>query len=257
MRAGAGHRTSHRSAGNTRPLASIAIVDGAPEEQYVYPEFLLFQQLFERHGLRAVIADPTALERRDGLLCHGDLAIDLVYNRLTDFHLEQASSAALREAYLLQGVVLTPHPQAHALYADKRHLALFSDAARLQALGVPPTTQQILLEHVPRTEGVMPPTPAVGGMSAALARRAPDHAGTFADGPLTFGHRRLAIIDLSASADQPMVDTTVQLALVFNGTIYNYRDLRIELIALGYAFFSEGDSEVILKAYHAWSEQCV
>ena len=140
--------------GSTRPLASIAIVDVAPEDQYLYPEFLLFQQLFERHGLRAVIADPAALEWRDGKLWHGDLAIDLVYNRLTDFYLEQPGSAALREAYLQHAVVLTPHPQAHALYADKRHLALFSDAARLQALGVPQATQQILLAHVPRTEVV-------------------------------------------------------------------------------------------------------
>ena len=140
--------------GKTRPLASIAIVDSAPEEQYLYPEFLLFQQLFERHGLRAVIADPSALEWRGGLQWHGDLSIDLVYNRLTDFYLEQARSAALREAYVQQAVVLTPHPQAHALYADKRHLALFSDASRLEALGVPHATQQILLEHVPRTEVV-------------------------------------------------------------------------------------------------------
>ena len=139
-------------AGNRRPLTSIAIVDVAPEDQYLYPEFLLFQQLFERHGLRAVIADPAALEWRDGLLWHGALAIDLVYNRLTDFYLEQPGSAALREAYLQQAVVLTPHPQAHALYADKRRLALFSDAARLQALGVPQATQDILLAHVPRTE---------------------------------------------------------------------------------------------------------
>ncbi len=137
-----------------RPLASIAIVDEAPEDQYLYPEFLLFQQLFERHGLRAVIADPAALEWRDGVLWRGDLAIDLVYNRLTDFYLAQPQSAALREAYLQRAVVLTPHPQAHALYADKRHLALFSDAARLQALGVPPATQHILLKHVPRTEVV-------------------------------------------------------------------------------------------------------
>ena len=142
------------SSAGLRPLASIAIVDVAPEDQYLYPEFLLFQQLFERHGLRAVIADPAALEWRDGVLWHGGLAIDLVYNRLTDFYLEQPGSAALREAYLQQAVVLTPHPQAHALYADKRHLALFSDAARLQALGVPQATQQILLEHVPRTEVV-------------------------------------------------------------------------------------------------------
>ena len=140
--------------GRTRALASIAIVDGAPEDQYLYPEFLLFQQLFERHGLRAVIADPAALAWRDGVLWHGDLAIDLVYNRLTDFYLEQSGSAALREAFVQQAVVLTPHPQAHALYADKRHLALFSNAARLEALGVPHATQQILLKHVPRTEVV-------------------------------------------------------------------------------------------------------
>ncbi len=143
-----------RLAEAARPLTSIAIVDLAPEDQYLYPEFLLFQQLFERHGLRAVIADPAALEWRDGALWHGELAIDLVYNRLTDFYLDDASSAALREAYVQQAVVLTPHPQAHALYADKRHLALFSDAARLQALGVPEATQQILLEHVPHTEVV-------------------------------------------------------------------------------------------------------
>ncbi len=147
------HVTAGTSA-STRPLASIAIVDVAPEGQYLYPEFLLFKQLFERNGLRAVIADPAALEWRDGVLWHGDLAIDLVYNRLTDFYLDEPASAALREAYLQHAVVLTPHPQAHALYADKRHLALFSNAARLQALGVPPATQNTLLEHVPRTEVV-------------------------------------------------------------------------------------------------------
>jgi hypothetical protein len=145
-------RREWRLAGQTRPLRSIAIVDEAPEQQYLYPEFLLFQRLFERHGLRAVIADPAALQWRDGVLWHGDLAVDLVYNRLTDFYLEQPGSAVLREAYEQRGVVLTPHPQAHALYADKRHLALFSDAARLQALGVPEATRQILLDNVPHTE---------------------------------------------------------------------------------------------------------
>jgi asparagine synthase (glutamine-hydrolysing) len=108
-----------------------------------------------------------------------------------------------------------------------------------------------------RFDGASPDMRAVERMSEQLARRGPDHAGTFADGPLAFGHRRLAIIDLSPSADQPMVDSALQLALVFNGTIYNYRELRAELIAMGYAFFSEGDSEVILKAYHAWGEHCV
>ena len=99
-----------------------------------------------------------------------------------------------------------------------------------------------------RFDGRSPDLGAIDRMSETLARRGPDHAGTFADGPLAFGHRRLAIIDLSASADQPMVDPALQLALVFNGTIYNYRELRAELVTLGYTFFSEGDSEVILKA---------
>jgi hypothetical protein len=143
-----------RLAGHTRPLRSIAIVDEAPEQQYLYAEFLLFQQLFERHGLQAVIADPAALQWHDGALWQGDLAIDLVYNRLTDFYLEHPSSSALRAAYEHQGVVLTPHPQAHALYADKRLLALFSDAAQLQALGVAEATRQLLLENVPHTEVV-------------------------------------------------------------------------------------------------------
>lgn len=141
--------------GRARPLASIAIVDEAPEQQFLYPEFLLFQQLFERHGLRGVITGPASLEWRDGKLWHGELAIDLVYNRLTDFYLEHADTAALREAYLQHAVVLTPNPQLHALYADKRRLAIFSDAKRLEALGVPQSTQQVLLECVPRTEVIV------------------------------------------------------------------------------------------------------
>ena len=149
-------RDEWRRSGRSRPLASIAIVDEAPEQQFLYPEFLLFQQLFQRHGLHAVIADPASFTWRDGQLWHGDLGIDLVYNRLTDFYLDQPASATLREAWLQHGVVLTPSPQAHALYADKRHLALFSDAARLQALGVPEATRQVLLAHVPHTEVVDP-----------------------------------------------------------------------------------------------------
>jgi hypothetical protein len=141
---------------NARPLRSIAIVDEQPAQQYLYPEFLLFQQLFQHHGLQAVIADPSELHLRSGRLWHGDLAIDLVYNRLTDFSLATPASATLRQAYLDNAVVLTPHPQAHALYADKRNLALLSDADQLQALGVPPATQEVLLAGIPRTEIVTP-----------------------------------------------------------------------------------------------------
>ena len=66
-----------RLCGNTRPLRSITIVDEAPQQQFLYPEFLLFQQLFQRHGLQAVIADPADLQWRDGVLWHDDIAIDL------------------------------------------------------------------------------------------------------------------------------------------------------------------------------------
>jgi hypothetical protein len=141
-------------AGHDRPLRSIAVVDMNPERQYLYPEFLLFQNLFQRHGLRAVIAGPPEFSLRAGVLRHGELAIDLVYNRLTDFTLEEPASATLREGYLQNAMVLTPHPQAHALYADKRNLTLFSNASRLQALGVPQATQDTLLTSVPHTDVV-------------------------------------------------------------------------------------------------------
>jgi asparagine synthase (glutamine-hydrolysing) len=98
---------------------------------------------------------------------------------------------------------------------------------------------------------------AVQRMTAKLERRGPDHGGSFSDGPLGFGHRRLSIIDLSEHANQPMVDQALCLALVFNGTIYNYRELREELRGKGYSFFSDGDTEVILKAWHVWGEDCV
>lgn len=147
-------RTEWDISRRARPLRTIAIVDDAPEGQYLYPEFLLFQQLFRRHGLNAVIAAPRELTFRDDVLWHGETPIDLVYNRLTDFMLDGPDSAALRAAYLEHAVVLTPHPQAHALYADKRNLAIFTDSDRLTALGVPQATQDILLAGIPRTEVV-------------------------------------------------------------------------------------------------------
>ncbi len=143
-------------AGHKRPLRTIAIVDENPEQQYLYPEFLLFQRLFQRHGLLAVIADPSVFILQDGQLWHGDIAIDLVYNRLTDFYLSAPGSAVLRDAYLQNCAVITPHPQSHALYADKRNLALFSDAQRLKTLGVSQTVQDVLLAAVPHTELVEP-----------------------------------------------------------------------------------------------------
>ena len=108
-----------------------------------------------------------------------------------------------------------------------------------------------------RFDGGEPDLMLMQRMLRRLARRGPDHAGVWADGPLLLGHRRLSIIDLSDRSNQPMLDPDLGLALVFNGAIYNYRELRRELMAKGYRFFSEGDTEVILKAYAEWGEACV
>jgi asparagine synthase (glutamine-hydrolysing) len=98
---------------------------------------------------------------------------------------------------------------------------------------------------------------AVARMTEALAPRGPDGSGLFAQGPRAFGHRRLKIIDLTEHAQQPMVDNDLGIGIVYNGAIYNYPELRRELEGKGYRFFSTGDTEVILKAYHAWGRDCV
>ena len=108
-----------------------------------------------------------------------------------------------------------------------------------------------------RFDNNQPRLDTVHRMMDALERRGPDSAGDYVDGPLAFGHRRLSIIDLSNNANQPMIDKELGLAIVFNGTIYNYPILRKQLLAEGYNFFSHGDTEVILKAYAHWGEKCV
>jgi glutathione synthase/RimK-type ligase-like ATP-grasp enzyme len=135
----------------TIPMRRIAIVDTTPSEQYLYPEFLLFQRLFEARGIDTVIVDPAELELDDGVLRHDGRAIDLVYNRLTDFYLESAATAALRRAYEQHAVVVTPHPHAHALYANKRNLALLTNARFLREIGVAEDTIDTLMASVPET----------------------------------------------------------------------------------------------------------
>ena len=120
----------------------------------MYPEFLLFAQLFERFGMQAHVLDPGALAFDGGTLRDADGPLDLVYNRLTDFYFE--THAALRAAYLANAAVITPHPRAHALYADKRNLSLLTDAALLRGWGVAPDVAQTLLEGIARTEIVVP-----------------------------------------------------------------------------------------------------
>lgn len=98
---------------------------------------------------------------------------------------------------------------------------------------------------------------ALSKMMDCLAPRGPDGAGAVMHGNAAFGHRRLKIIDLSEKARQPMEDPELGLTIAFNGCIYNYPELRAELEGKGYRFFSTGDTEVILKAWHAWGEECV
>ena len=94
-----------------------------------------------------------------------------------------------------------------------------------------------------RFDGSRPDKTRLRKMTGKLARRGPDASGEYFSGPLAFGHRRLAVIDLSERSSQPMVDAALGLVLVFNGTIYNYPELREQLRRKGYRFFSEGDSE--------------
>ncbi len=108
-----------------------------------------------------------------------------------------------------------------------------------------------------RFDGAPPRVEAVAAMADVLRPRGPDGAGLFQAGNLAVGHRRLRVIDLSEHAQQPMIDAELGLGIVFNGCIYNYPELRRELQDLGYRFFSSGDTEVILKAYHAWGTDFV
>ena len=108
-----------------------------------------------------------------------------------------------------------------------------------------------------RFDGRYADVPACDRVAARLAPRGPDGCGLWARGPIALGHRRLSIIDLSAAGSQPMVDSPLGLAVVFNGCIYNYRQLRTELEGYGHRFFSTSDTEVIGKAYAQWGVACV
>jgi asparagine synthase (glutamine-hydrolysing) len=98
---------------------------------------------------------------------------------------------------------------------------------------------------------------SVPSMTRQMWSRGPDAGGTFSQNGVAFGHRRLSIIDLAAASAQPMIDPELGLAVAFNGCIYNFRQLRAELSSKGYRFFSQGDTEVILKSYAEWGPRCV
>lgn len=94
-------------------------------------------------------------------------------------------------------------------------------------------------------------------MAEAMTPRGPDAAGVWSQGRVALGHRRLKIIDLTEAGSQPMVDAELGLSIAWNGCIYNYQQLREELIGHGYRFFSTSDTEVLLKGYHHWGDRFV
>jgi len=141
-----------RASGRAGLPKRIAVVDDDPQHQFLYPEFLLFAQLFRRFGMDAVVLAPDELAFDGRALRDAAGPIDLVYNRLTDFSLEAPAHVALRAAYLAGAAVVTPHPRAHALYADKRNLSLLTDADGLRSWGVDPMVAQALLQGIARTQ---------------------------------------------------------------------------------------------------------
>jgi asparagine synthase (glutamine-hydrolysing) len=106
-------------------------------------------------------------------------------------------------------------------------------------------------------DGAAPDEKLLAAMSERIAHRGPDGQGMYVHGSIGLAHRRLAIIDLSEDAHQPMANEDGSLRLVFNGEIYNFIELRDELKGKGHLFRSKSDSEVILHAYEEWGTECL
>lgn len=136
-----------------RPLCRIAIVDDAPQAQYLYPEFILARAMLANAGYDAAIVAPEQFSFGDDTLMLDGKPVDLVYNRLVDFAFEQPEHEALRAAYESGAAAFTPNPHNHALLADKRNLILLSDPEALDALGVPSSIREAL-KGIPRTSMV-------------------------------------------------------------------------------------------------------
>lgn len=144
------YREWHLARGN-KSLEVVAIVDENPQEQFLYPEFLLAQQLLQQAGITTLIVNSADLLFSDGYLQFNESKIDMVYNRLTDFSLSEQRHQALRQAYNNNAVVITPSPFHHALYADKRNLTILSDAEMLAQFGVNQKDIETLCTGIPRT----------------------------------------------------------------------------------------------------------
>lgn len=142
-----------RAQGRMGQLRRIVIVDDAPQDQYLYPEFLLAQRLLERAGFEVEIADPRELSyERDQVGLNGR-PVDLIYNRLVDFSLDEPGHEALRQAYVDDAVVITPNPRNHAFFADKRNLIVLSDPEASERMGIDHEARAALA-RIPDAQGV-------------------------------------------------------------------------------------------------------
>lgn len=144
-----------RAAGRKGVPGLIVIVDKAPHEQYLYPDMLLAKRMFFSHDLATEIAAPDALVFQNGALWLDGRTVDMVYNRLTDFRLDDHSSAPLRDALLHDAAVISPAPRHHAIHADKRNLALLGKTAWLREAGLSDANLNVLAE-IPETRRVTP-----------------------------------------------------------------------------------------------------
>lgn len=137
--------------GNTLSLKCMAIVDSEPENQFLYPEFKIAQQVFNAYGIETLIAAPEDLYLNNKQLWYKGKIIDLIYNRLTDFSLTEKNSQYLNEAYQAGAVVVTPNPFHHAIYANKRNFVTLGDQSALKKLGVSDEDIKIVTATVPAT----------------------------------------------------------------------------------------------------------
>jgi hypothetical protein len=140
-----------RFSGRDTAPGTIVILDEKPEEQFLYPEMVCFANLFREVGIKTCILGPEELTILEQGVFHENEKVDLIYNRHTDFYLETPEMAGLRTAYLERSACLTPNPRTYALLADKRRLALWSDAKSLDQFQIPARDAEILLNTIPES----------------------------------------------------------------------------------------------------------
>ncbi|NOX50430.1 MAG: hypothetical protein GXP16_07835 [Gammaproteobacteria bacterium] len=139
-----------RSAGRSGAPGTLAIVDEAPQTQFLHPEFELARRYFENHGVRVDIADPAEFVLADGQLMLRGEVIDLIYNRITDFYFASPAHKIIRDAWIGDAAVVSPTPAHHARYADKRNLVLLSDPQHPLRDGLS-REDNLVLNTIPRT----------------------------------------------------------------------------------------------------------